>query len=261
MSFLAGIINFFPGIPFRNATDTTDDPNVGGLSWLQLWRREARVDETYTPICFCCMKTPADVGAHIVLGDGTDAKDAPIDRDTLKTEKYMNRVFIVPLCYSCNSQGSDTTSVQLTIKGDVSVALRLCCFYQDERFDEVAFEEEYEAEHGTAYLNDSAKWKQFENKIIKEEADYKALVQKKIKNATLDGRDLAIIKKARDEYANTHPGYAVQAGMVNLPGVRQAQAMMNAQSRAVQTNQQMRSSQHPYNTRSKDRAMGLPWLP
>ena len=109
MSFYADTYNMKEGTPFRNVVGSTDDPKmsiveygtgrtIARAPWLSAWSYHKCGVTSWR--CACCHHW-AEVGGHIVLGDGSDADDAPVDKDSLRD---TNRVFIIPLCKSCNNQ-------------------------------------------------------------------------------------------------------------------------------------------------------------
>lgn len=109
MSFYADTYYMKEGTPFRNVVGSTDDPKmsiveygtgrtIARAPWLSAWSYHKYGVTSWR--CACCRQW-AEVGGHIVLGDGSDADDAPVDKDSLRD---TNRVFIIPLCKSCNNQ-------------------------------------------------------------------------------------------------------------------------------------------------------------
>ena len=124
------------GVCVRNVKGSSNDPraivpNKGRVGWLRLLKIKAGIqDPKLTPLCACCdEKRTAEVGAHVVFGDGLMDKDAP---DQMENLRGSSRVFIIPLCKECNQQREP-----LTIQRD-TIAARLLLFMEDEVFDESA---------------------------------------------------------------------------------------------------------------------------
>ncbi|MBO5523023.1 MAG: hypothetical protein J5986_05010 [Roseburia sp.] len=87
------------GTRFRNVNDSTDDPVIDGMGWIQLW--ENRTGLKRRDCCACGENTKTIVGGHVVLGSGNCDGDAPTDSESLFGGK---RVFIVPICTACNGK-------------------------------------------------------------------------------------------------------------------------------------------------------------
>ena len=78
------------GLPIQNVVRSSDDKLLKGYgSWLNLWQRVT--GSTCNVNCVRCGKA-AEVGGHVVVGNNT-ARQQP---------KGSNRVFILPLCNTCN---------------------------------------------------------------------------------------------------------------------------------------------------------------
>ena len=124
------------GVCVRNVKGSSNDPraivpNKGRVGWLRLLKIKAGIqDPKLAPLCACCdEKRTAEVGAHVVFGDGLMDTDAP---DQMENLRGSSRVFIIPLCKECNQQREP-----LTIQRD-TIAARLLLFMEDEVFDESA---------------------------------------------------------------------------------------------------------------------------
>ncbi len=125
MSVPGQVYTMKSGVNFRNVVGSSDDPQYGGMDWLELWETETGL-YNYNGNCCACNTRRATLGGHIVLGDGTATGMA-----SKKAEDLVegNRVFLAPLCSTCNAQ----TRV-LTAQFDVPV-LNLCAFFLGERAD------------------------------------------------------------------------------------------------------------------------------
>lgn len=107
MSLFAGVYDIAKDVHFTNVLNSSKDPCViardigiistGRLNWLDLWRFTTK--NTAGDIkCLACQET-ATVGGHIVLRDSSNSGP----NRNAKALHTSNRVFIVPLCYQCNS--------------------------------------------------------------------------------------------------------------------------------------------------------------
>ena len=107
MSLYAGVYDIAKDVHFTNVLNSSKDPKVMAsdigsirterLNWLDLWKLTTK-NTTGNVKCLACQKS-ADVGGHIVLRDSSNSGPN-------RNAKYLhksNRVFIVPLCYQCNS--------------------------------------------------------------------------------------------------------------------------------------------------------------
>lgn len=188
MSIAAFYKKMFAGTPFRNVKGSTDDPKIDGQDWLDLW--ESTTGESGCVKCCACSKKWAQVGGHVVLGEGKEG-DAAADGNIL-WEAPENRVFIVPLCKNCNGQSS---SIVFRAEYDIGIAW-LCAYGRDKRYPEQEIVFKYEDDkkfyrevkrYTTAYeqenarLIDSMKLEERDREIL--EADYGAFREKESGNS------------------------------------------------------------------------------
>lgn len=87
------------GTQFRNVNDSTDDPEIDGMGWIELW--ENRTGLKRRQCCACGASTKSMVGGHVVLGSGGSYGDASTESERLFEG---NRVFIAPICTACNGK-------------------------------------------------------------------------------------------------------------------------------------------------------------
>lgn len=135
MSVIGRIYLLNAGIWIRNVWHSTNDPG-SGTGWLGQWKNATGTQG----VVYCCVcNRKASVGGHIVLGDGQNTAHAPTDAASLTGG---NRVFIVPLCGTCNNS-NNTGAMQVR---NATQILHLCAFNVDPRYDEsrlTADSEEY----------------------------------------------------------------------------------------------------------------------
>lgn len=88
-----GTVRFDPGENFANVIGSTNDPHIGGLSWIELWRRQfgnPTICTSYQYNGFMCNNHL--VGGHVILG-----------QQAKRIASGDNYVFIMPICSSHNN--------------------------------------------------------------------------------------------------------------------------------------------------------------
>ncbi|GHV34520.1 hypothetical protein FACS18949_10730 [Clostridia bacterium] len=85
------------------------------------------------------------IGGHIVIGDGRGPNECSTRSHGDSDEVFANRVFIVPLCKTCNgSHGDAFGRAQNVFHSAMDTPIvHLCYFMTDERFNEAATAHEY----------------------------------------------------------------------------------------------------------------------
>ncbi|MGN0141187.1 MAG: hypothetical protein ACI4AD_03105 [Roseburia sp.] len=159
MSLCGKVYGMPQGTPFRNVNGSTEDPTIGGMTWLDLWG--VKTDESIDVACCACGENPASVGGHIVLGSGRSYGDAYRSAVCLRG---TSRVFIAPICSICNGQKSG----YFTAKYDVSI-LNLCRFMRNEKFNEqwfAAYFEGSEAQFRKAADEEERRYNEENNRIL-----------------------------------------------------------------------------------------------
>jgi len=89
-----GTTRFPKNAAFANVIGSTNDPRVGGLSWIGLWRREFGNENVCSSLNFMANCGPALVGGHVIMG--TVAKTMPAG----------STVFIIPICKAHNNNNN-----------------------------------------------------------------------------------------------------------------------------------------------------------
>lgn len=104
----------------RNVCWSSDDPRFKNKGWIRVW--EEFVHMTASQCCVCGERERRIIGGHVILGQGyTEWPGEAADDDSLQGS---DRVFIAPICDSCNSR-----EVPLKVQYDTKI-LQLCGYYQ-----------------------------------------------------------------------------------------------------------------------------------
>jgi hypothetical protein len=92
-SVWGGTVRFTQGENFSNVIGSTNDPHIGGLSWIKLWENQfgpATICTSYQYNGFNCNNHL--VGGHIILG-----------KQAQKVPAGSNSVYIMPICNANNN--------------------------------------------------------------------------------------------------------------------------------------------------------------
>lgn len=176
MSVYGDACDMKKGTVFRNVNDSTEDPPINGWGWIELWENKTGLKRG--KCCVCGDDTALMVGGHIVLGSGNSFGDASTETSRLSGG---NRVFIAPICSSCNGKAGIFRSVFSTR------IVHLCGYGVDSRFNEGEY----------AYNHPELSEDQLRTAIEDEQAAYAGrLWQRYGRQRTLNGRDRQILETA-----------------------------------------------------------------
>lgn len=89
-----GTTKFASHAPFANVIGSTNDPKVGGQSWIGLWRSQFGDEHYCTSLNFMVNCGTALVGGHVITG--TVAKTMPVG----------STVYIMPICKAHNNNNN-----------------------------------------------------------------------------------------------------------------------------------------------------------
>ena len=100
MSLCDKIYRMKKGVRFRNVIGSSEDPKYQGMAWLRLLQQKQHMVGK-NQFCCACKMNVATVGGHIILGDGIWQGHESAEAESLM---YGKRVFIAPICKSCNAK-------------------------------------------------------------------------------------------------------------------------------------------------------------
>lgn len=93
-SVWGGTVRFNKGENFANVIGSTNDPHIGGLTWIELWRRQFGPATTCTSLNynkFVCNVQFGLLGGHIIVG-----------QQAQRVPNGSNSVYIMPICNAHN---------------------------------------------------------------------------------------------------------------------------------------------------------------
>lgn len=176
MSVYADVCDMKEGTPFRNVNDSTGDPEIESKDWIELWEDRTKLQRGRC--CACGVHEKTIVGGHIVLGSGKSYGDALDDTAFLRGS---NRVFIAPICTSCNGR-TDTLRAEFS-----TPIVHLLGYGIDSRFDEGQY----------AYDHPGLSMNELRVEIAREKSAYaRYLWQNYKRQKPLHGRDRQILDSA-----------------------------------------------------------------
>lgn len=155
MSLCDKIYRMKKGVRFRNVIGSSEDPKYQGMAWLRLLQQKQHMVGK-NQFCCACKMNVATVGGHIILGDGIWQGHESAEAESLM---YGKRVFIAPICKSCNAKDYHVFDA----KYDVNI-LHLYAFFVDGEYDEGSFTAWYYANND----NDDI----FEKELQKNRTEY-----------------------------------------------------------------------------------------
>lgn len=94
-SVWGGTVRFNKGENFANVIGSTNDPQIGGLTWIELWRKQFGSAITCTSLDynkFVCNVQFGLLGGHIIVG-----------QQAQKVPNGSNSVYILPICSNHNN--------------------------------------------------------------------------------------------------------------------------------------------------------------
>lgn len=164
------------GTFFRNVNDSTGDPVIDGMEWIELWENRTHLERQ--SCCACGEAAYFMVGGHVVLGSGRSYGDASTESEDLFGG---NRVFIAPICPSCNGKADIFRSVFST------KIVHLSGYGVDSRFNEGKY----------AYDHPELSRCELKAAVAREQEAYtRRLWQLYGRQRTLNGRDQQILDMA-----------------------------------------------------------------
>lgn len=176
MSVYGDACDMKKGTVFRNVNDSTGDPPINGWGWIELWENKTGLKRG--KCCVCGDNAALMVGGHIVLGSGNSYGDASTETSSLFGG---NRVFIAPICSSCNGKAGIFRSVFSTR------IVHLCGYGVDSRFDEGKY----------SYAHPELSLDELRTAIAQKQVAYDGyLYQTYNKQRVLHGRDQQILDMA-----------------------------------------------------------------